>query len=97
MRLLERNSNSEFSLTKDFGDYVSRYAILSHIWNMDIEEVTFRDLMDSTSKSKAGYNKIRFCGEQAGRDSILYFWVDIYYINKSNSTELIEAINSIFH
>ena len=65
MRLLERNNSSEFSLTQDFGDDIPRYAILSHTWGADTEEVTFRDLMDGTGKSKAGYDKIRFCGEQA--------------------------------
>jgi hypothetical protein len=96
MRLLERNSDGEFSLTKDFGDHVSRYAILSHTWGADTEEVTYRDLMDSTGKSKAGYNKIRFCEEQARRDGVQYFWVDTCCIDKSNSTELAEAINSMF-
>jgi hypothetical protein len=64
MRLLERNSNGELSLTKDLvGDNIPEYAILSHIWGADTEEVTFKDLMDRTGKSKAGYNKILFCGE----------------------------------
>jgi len=45
MRLLERNSAGEFSLTKDFvGDDVPGYAILSHTWGPDTEEVTFKDL-----------------------------------------------------
>jgi hypothetical protein len=70
MRLLEYNNDGEFSLTKDFGDHVSQYAILSHIWGADTEEVTFRDLIDGTGKSKAGYSKIRFCGEQARRDGL---------------------------
>jgi len=43
MHLLERNNSSEFSLTKDlFGDDIPKYAILSHTWGTDIEEVTFR-------------------------------------------------------
>jgi hypothetical protein len=96
MRLLERNSDGEFSLTKDFGDRVSRYAILSHTWGADTEEVTYRDLMDGTSKSKASYNNIRFCGEQARRDGVQLFWVNTCYIDKSNSTKLAEAINSMF-
>jgi predicted glycosyl hydrolase (DUF1957 family) len=29
-------------------------------------------------------------------DGLLYFLVDTYYIDKSNSTELSEAINSMF-
>src|SRR6266516_3674043 len=97
MRLLECNSTGEFSLTKDFGgDDVPRYAILSHTWGVDTEEVTFKDLMDGTGKSKAGYNKIRFCGEQTGRDGMRYFWVDTCCIDKSNNNELSEAINSMF-
>jgi len=97
MRLLERNSADVFSLTKDFvGDDVPEYSILSHTWGPDTEEVTFRDLMDGTGKSKAGYNKIRFCGEQARRDGLQYFWVDTCCIDKSNNNELSEAINSMF-
>ena len=96
MHLLEYNNDGEFSLTKDFGDDIPRYAILSHTWGADTEEVTFRDLMDGTGKSKAGYDKIRFCGEQARRDGLQYFWVDTCCIDKSNNNELSEAINSMF-
>jgi len=52
--------------------------------------------MDGTGKSKAGYDKIRFCGEQARRDGLQYFWVDTCCIDKSDSAELSEAINSMF-
>ena len=97
MRLLERNSTGQLSLTTDFvSDNSPEYAILSHTWGADTEEVTFRDLMDGTGKSKAGYNKIRFCGEQARRDGLQYFWVDTCCIDKTNNTELAEAINSMF-
>jgi hypothetical protein len=97
MRLLEHNSAGELSLTKDFvGDNVPEYTILLHTWGADTEEVTFRDLVDGTGKSKAGYGKIQFCGEQAKRDILQYFWVDTCCIDKSNSVELQEAINSMF-
>ena len=97
MRLVERNSAGEFSLTKDFvGDDVPGYAILSHTWGLDTEEVTFKDLIDGTGKHKNGYNKIWFCGKQAKRDGLQYFWVDTCCIDKSNNTELSEAINSMF-
>jgi hypothetical protein len=97
MRLLERNNAGEFSLTKDLvgDDEIPRYAILSHTWR-EGEEVTLKDLMDGTGKSKPGYTKIRFCGEQARRDGLQYFWVDTCCIDKSNNTELSEAINSMF-
>lgn len=97
MHLLEHNNSSEFSLAKDFvDDDIPRYAILSHTWGEDTEEVTFKDLIENTGKSKAGYEKIRFCGEQAKRDGIQYFWVDTCCIDKSSSAELSEAINSMF-
>jgi hypothetical protein len=97
MRLLERNNDGEFSLTKDFlSGKIPEYAILSHTWGADTEEVTYRDLVDGTGKNKIGYEKIRFCGEQARRDCIQYFWVDTCCIDKSNNNELSEAINSMF-
>ena len=94
MRLLGHEAG-EFSLT-DFTENIPRYAILSHTWGADTEEVTYRDIIDGTSKSKTGYNKIQFCGDQAERDGLQYFWVDTCCIDKSNSTELQEAITSMF-
>ncbi|KAL2020054.1 hypothetical protein VTK56DRAFT_8957 [Thermocarpiscus australiensis] len=96
MRLLERNGAGEIRLTKFFVSNVPRYAILSHTWGNEEEEVSFQDLMDGTGKNKLGYRKIQFCGEQAWRDGLEFFWVDTCCINKSNSTELQEAINSMF-
>ncbi len=52
-----------------------------------------RGLMDSTSKSKLGYTKMQFCRHQAKRDSLKFFWVDTFCIEKSDNTELQEAIN----
>ena len=77
MRLLLCSITGEFSLTKEFvgDDIVPPYAILSHTWS-EGEEVTFEDLIEGTGQDKAGYNKIRFCGQQAERDGLQYFWVD---------------------
>jgi hypothetical protein len=98
MRLLERGDNGELSLTEDLvGDNFPAYGILSHRWNTNTtEEVTFKDLVGGTGKGKAGYDKIKFCAEQAERDGLQYFWVDTCCIDKSNNTELSEAINSMF-
>ena len=96
MRLLELKSNSELSLTKDLIDNIPPYAILSHTWGADDEEFTFRDLAEDTGKGKAGYRKIQFCREQVAIDGLHYFWVDTCCIDKSNNTELSEAINSMF-
>ncbi|KAH7364005.1 HET domain-containing protein [Rhexocercosporidium sp. MPI-PUGE-AT-0058] len=95
MRLLQYNNDGDFTLTEFFeGDIPKKYVILSHRWGA--EEVTFKDLTDSTSKSKAGYGKIQFCGERARRNSLQYFWVDTCCIDKSDAIELQEAINSMF-
>ena len=97
MRLLQYNKDGKFSLTKDFiSGEIPEYAILSHTWGADTEEVTYRDLIDGTGKDKIGYNKIRSCGDQARRDGLHYFWVDTCCIDKSNAVELQEAINSMF-
>jgi hypothetical protein len=57
MRLLQRCSDSEFSLTENLGDEdeLTPYAILSHTWRVDGDEVTFEDLRGSTGKAKPGY------------------------------------------
>lgn len=96
MRLLKLDSYGEFNLTDDLIDEVPPYAILSHTWGTDTEEVSLRDLVGGHGQSKAGYNKIRFCGQQAEHDRIQYFWVDTCCIDRSNNTELSEAINSMF-
>jgi hypothetical protein len=98
MRLLRRSNTSEFSLTKDLvgDDTIPPYAILSHTWGADAEEVTFEDLTNGTGKDKPGYEKIRFCRQQAKQDGLEYFWVDTCCINKANYTELSQAINSMF-
>jgi hypothetical protein len=54
-------------------DIIPPYAILSHTWGKDIEEVTFNDLKNGTAEAKASYGKIQFCGEQAKEDGLNYF------------------------
>ena len=98
MRLLLRSDTGKFSLTKDLvgDDTIPPYAILSHTWGADAEEVTFENLINDTGEDKPGYEKIRFCGEQARQDGLQYFWIDTCCINRANYTELSQAINSMF-
>jgi ankyrin repeat protein len=99
MRLLRLEDNGSFSLVEYLGsDGIPAYAILSHTWGPDDEEVIFKDLTehDTTAKAKAGYRKLTFCASQAERDGLRYFWVDTCCINKSDAAELQEAINSMF-
>ncbi|RYP61303.1 hypothetical protein DL771_010180 [Monosporascus sp. 5C6A] len=96
MRLLMLRGNGDLSLTKDLIKDIPPYAILSHTWGDDDQEVTFKDVKKGTGRDKAGYRKIQFCGQQAASDGLQYFWVDTCCIDKSNNTELSEAINSMF-
>jgi hypothetical protein len=97
MRLLELLSNGDFRLTRKLLDSaISRYAILSHTWGDESEEVTFEDMVEGAGRGKAGFEKIKFCGEQAARDGLRYFWVDSCCIKKSSDSELSESLNSMF-
>ena len=95
MRLLQYE-NGEFSLIKFPDHKIPEYAILSHTWGLDSEEVDFIDIVEKKGRDKSGYKKLRFCGEQAARDGLLYFWIDTCCIDKSSSAELDEAIRSMF-
>jgi hypothetical protein len=98
MRLLKWGDDGTLSLTPDFGseNKIPPYAILSHTWGLDEEEVTFDEIQRNSGHEKPGYKKIRFCGEQARQDGLQYFWIDTCCIDKSNKTELSHAIQSMF-
>jgi hypothetical protein len=74
MRLLHVKADGEFSLTEFFG-VIPPYAVLSHTWGTDSEEVSFKDLTKRRGKDKSGYKKLRFCATQAAHDRLAYFWV----------------------
>jgi len=97
MRLIEIKGSGELSLTKNFTEDIPRYAILSHTWGGDDDEVTFADFITGAGSDKIGYKKIEFCQKQAAKDGLQYFWVDTCCIDKSNPAELSEAINSMFY
>lgn len=78
------------------GKDIPRYAILSHTWGTDGEEITYKEFLKGPDKRKSGYRKITFCGKQAANDNLRYFWIDTCCIDKSSSAELSEAINSMF-
>lgn len=97
MRLLRLEDNGTFSLIEHTSRIVPPYAILSHTWGLDDEEVTYQDIIAGVGRSKAGYRKLDFCGRRAAKDGLQWFWVDTCCIDKSSSAELSEAINSMFH
>jgi hypothetical protein len=97
MRLLTSGSDGGLQMTRNLigRDEIPPYAILSHTWVED-QEVTYQDFCNKLGKSKSGYRKLEFCARQAELDGLKHFWVDTCCIDKTNSTELTEAINSMF-
>ncbi|ETN44126.1 uncharacterized protein HMPREF1541_10676 [Cyphellophora europaea CBS 101466] len=96
MRLVKHDGHGSFDLTKDLFDDIPPYAVLSHTWGEDEDEVTFDDLEKGTAASKSGFEKLQFCAKQAADDHLEHFWVDTCCINKTDSTEVTYAITSMF-
>ncbi|KAH7323864.1 heterokaryon incompatibility protein-domain-containing protein, partial [Rhexocercosporidium sp. MPI-PUGE-AT-0058] len=98
IRLLQRKPDGEIVFREPTSGKVPAYAILSHTWGN--EEVTYEDLNKGKGKNKtvnkAGWRKIQFCAKQAAVDGLEYFWVDTCCIDKKSSSELTEAINSMY-
>ncbi|KAF8848008.1 HET-domain-containing protein [Acephala macrosclerotiorum] len=91
MRLLHTQT---LKLHEFFGTEIPPYAILSHTW--DEGEVSFQEWQSGNGKSKAGYDKVRRCCQMAALDGFPYAWVDTCCIDKTSSSELSEAINSMY-
>ncbi|KAG9201474.1 hypothetical protein G6514_005672 [Epicoccum nigrum] len=96
MRLLTVSDNDELSLVERVGNDIPPYAILSHTWGADNDEISYKDLVDGRYKDKKGFLKLDFCQKRIAVDDLKYFWVDTCCIDKSSSAELTEAINSMF-
>ena len=96
MRLIRDEGQGKLSLVEYHDNKIPRYAVLSHTWGADDEEITFKDLTKGTDKKKAGCEKIEFCRKQAANDDLRHFWVDTCCIDRTSSAELSEAINSMF-
>ncbi|KAK5411058.1 hypothetical protein LTR06_005948 [Exophiala xenobiotica] len=71
-----------------------KYGILSHRW--EAEEVTFQDMSDPQIFGKKGYGKIQSAAWFARIKDLSYLWVDTCCIDKNSSSELTEAINSMY-
>ncbi|KAF3041053.1 hypothetical protein E8E12_000282 [Didymella heteroderae] len=96
MRLLDVKT---YKLHIFYGVDIPQYAILSHTWLEDHEEVTFAHLQSQarTDWSRLpGAQKIQLACRQALQDGYFWAWVDTCCIDKSNNAELSEAINSMF-
>lgn len=86
-------------------DQVPAYAILSHTWSGNpADEVLFSDFesvggdraLMPWAELKPSWKKVELTCAQALRDGYDWAWVDTCCIDKSSSSELSEAINSMY-
>src|ERR1700744_265065 len=94
MRLLHSQTLTFKNFAND--DERPKYAILSHTWGD--EEVSYQDMIipNSDASNKAGYTKIQHAAIQALQSNIEWIWVDTCNIDTSSSSELSEAITSMY-
>ncbi|KAH8199029.1 hypothetical protein TruAng_006815 [Truncatella angustata] len=95
MRLL--NTRTLRLRTFDDPTFTPAYAILSHTWEGG--EVLFEDVARKPIVmwgNKIGAVKVKASCSRALHDGFDYIWIDTCCIDKSSSSELSEAINSMF-
>lgn len=98
MRLI---NTTTLLLNEFFGSDIPPYAILSHTWGH--QEITFQEWTawqlkrdPTTISQKEGFVKIQGACNQARCDKLEWLWVDTNCIDKTSSSELSEAINSMY-
>ena len=94
MRLINTKT---FEFKTFFDSSLPEYAILSHRWGSEEEEVSYKQFRKgSVPPDLPGLVKIQaFCG-LADKRGFQWAWVDTCCIDKRSSAELSEAINSMF-
>jgi hypothetical protein len=86
------------------GEPIPEYAILSHTW--DGKEITYQDMQFGTTiderkqflerNNKRSYDKIMGCCKLAEKNNFKYVWIDTCCIDRTSSSELQEAICSMW-
>jgi hypothetical protein len=66
MRWRRRSETGEITLTQNLvGDNsIPPYAIISHTWGQDNEEVTFEDMVKGVGVEKQGYKRLRIAANK---------------------------------
>jgi tetratricopeptide (TPR) repeat protein len=95
MRLLHFDALGKLILTDFRGKPIPPYAILSHRWGHS--EILLEDVSNGNYKEKEeGYQKLKFCSEQAAQDGLHHLWIDTCCIDRWDNNERSKAINSMF-
>ncbi|KAI6134356.1 heterokaryon incompatibility protein-domain-containing protein [Pisolithus croceorrhizus] len=95
-------TDPEHEVLKELDDEDTRYAILSHRWGTEVgyEEMVGLMKMEERKRDeirqRSGYQKIIESCKQAAKDGYEWLWVDTCCIDKRSSSELSEAINSMY-
>ena len=86
------------TLTRELEYFVSetaqKYAILSHTWGD--YEVLFQGMKNGEATKRKGWAKVLRTCQQAHNDGHRYVWIDSCCISRESSSELSEAINSMW-
>lgn len=110
MRLLQTSTFELVTKYQSLDDTFPPYAILSHTWGTDNEEISLQDLQyvlatrknrtnDLVTQSlmaRPGFIKIQRAAKLALSEGYDFIWIDTCCIDKTSSAELSEAINSMF-
>ncbi|KAF7185311.1 Vegetative incompatibility protein HET-E-1 [Pseudocercospora fuligena] len=86
--------------TLDFGEFhhedIPPYIIASHRWGLD--ELDYKDLRKRRRTNSFGYTKVLKLCEivRSSHTEVNWLWIDTVCIDKRNSTEVSETINSMF-
>jgi heterokaryon incompatibility protein (HET) len=86
--------NTKSYQLRAFTSKLPEYAILSHTW--EEEEISFQDVQTRNLSHKKGYAKLVGSCTLAHQHGYEWIWIDTCCIDKTSSSELSEAINSMF-
>lgn len=94
MRLL---NTANFQFKTFFDDFLPKYAILSHRWGNEEEEVSYKQFRKNlVPPYLPGLVKIREFCRLAKERGFQWAWIDTCCIDKRSSAELSKAINSMY-
>ncbi|KIN96604.1 hypothetical protein M404DRAFT_239875 [Pisolithus tinctorius Marx 270] len=93
---------SRTQVFRELDDRSEKYVILSHRWGEEVNYDEMTRFMEMGERCKnevrqrVGYEKIIKSCKQALQDGYRWIWIDTCCIDKRSSSELSEAINSMF-